>query len=129
MPPALQTSLHPKDKKIMALKLGKSILAAASTGLMLGAVAACGGSAPPVEAPASPEAPAAEAPAAPEAPEAAAPAGDAAAMPAAAEGKACCKTMNECKGKGGCKTDTNACAGKNECKGKGGCKARANCPK
>jgi hypothetical protein len=112
----------------MALKLGKSILAAASTGLMLGAVAACGGSAPPVEAPASPEAPAAAAPAAPEAPAAAAPT-DATAMPVAAEGKACCKTMNECKGKGGCKTDTNSCAGKNECKGKGGCKARANCPK
>ena len=100
----------------MALNLGKSILAAASTGLMLGAVAACGGSAPPVEAPAA-DAPAADAPAAE------APADDA----AAAEGKACCKTMNECKGKGGCKTDTNDCAGKNECKGKGGCKA--NCPK
>ena len=100
----------------MALKLGKSMLAAASTGLLLGAVAACGGSAPPVEAPAA-DAPAAEAPAA-EAP---------ADMAAAAEGKACCKTLNECKGKGGCKTDTNDCAGKNECKGKGGCKA--NCPK
>jgi hypothetical protein len=108
----------------MALKLGKSILAAASTGLMLGAVAACGGSAPPVEAPA------AEAPAAPEAPTAEAPVGDAAeATPAAAEGKACCKTLNECKGQGGCKTDTNTCAGQNSCKGKGGCKARANCPK
>jgi hypothetical protein len=107
----------------MAFKLGKSMLAAASTGLMLGAVAACGGSAPPVEAPA------AEAPAAPEAPAAEAPADPAAATPVAAEGKACCKTMNECKGQGGCKTDTNSCAGKNECKGKGGCKARANCPK
>ena len=101
----------------MALKLGKSILAAASTGLLLGAVAACGGSAPPVEAPAAD---------APAAPEAAAPAA-AADMPAAAEGKACCKAMNECNGKGGCKTDTNDCAGKNQCRGKGGCKA--NCPK
>jgi hypothetical protein len=106
------------------MNLRKSILAAASTGLMLGAVAACGGSAPPVEAPAEP---AAEAPAAPDAPAAEAPAASDAT--AAAEGKACCKTMNECKGQGGCKTDTNACAGKNECKGKGGCKARANCPK
>jgi len=105
----------------MAFKLGKSILAAASTGLMLGAVAACGGSAPPVEAPAG-DAPAADAPAA-AAPAEAAPAD----MAAAAEGKACCKAMNECKGKGGCKTNTNDCAGKNECKGKGGCKA--NCPK
>jgi hypothetical protein len=102
----------------MALNLRKSILAAATTGLMLGAVAACGGSAPPVEAPAGD---------APAAPEAAAPEAAAADMPAAAEGKACCKTLNECKGKGGCKTDTNDCAGKNECKGKGGCKA--NCPK
>ena len=110
----------------MALKLGKSILAAASTGLMLGAVAACGGSAPPVEAPASPEAPAAEAPAAPEAPGAAAPAGDAAAMPAA-EGKACCKTMNECKGKGGCKTAQNTCKGMNSCKDLGGC--ASHCPR
>ena len=106
------------------MKLGKSILAAASTGLMLGAVAACGGSAPPVEAPAEP---AAAAPAAPDAPAADAPA--ASDPTAAAEGKACCKAMNECAGKGGCKTDTNTCAGKNTCKGKGGCKARANCPK
>src|SRR5689334_20102638 len=34
----------------------------------------------------------------------------------------CCKGMNECKGKGMCKTDDNACRGKNDCKGKGGCK-------
>jgi hypothetical protein len=34
--------------------------------------------------------------------------------------------MNECKGKGGCKTDVNECAGKNECKGKGGC--NMHCP-
>ena len=37
-----------------------------------------------------------------------------------------CKGMNECKGKGGCKTDKNACAGKNECKGKGGCAVPVN---
>jgi hypothetical protein len=110
----------------MAFKFGKSMLARASTGLMLGAVAACGGSAPPVEAPAEP---AAEAPAAPEAPATAAPAADATATPAAAEGKACCKGMNECAGKGGCKTDTNMCAGQNQCRAKGGCKTRANCPK
>lgn len=32
-----------------------------------------------------------------------------------------CKGMNECKGKGGCKTGDNGCKGKNSCKGKGGC--------
>ena len=40
-------------------------------------------------------------------------------------GKHVCKGMNECKGKGGCKTDNNECAGKNECKGKGGCATAA----
>jgi hypothetical protein len=39
---------------------------------------------------------------------------------------ACCKGMNECAGKGGCRTDANDCAGKNECKGKGGC--NKHCP-
>ena len=32
-----------------------------------------------------------------------------------------CKGKNDCKGQGGCKTDKNACKGQNECKGKGGC--------
>jgi hypothetical protein len=32
-----------------------------------------------------------------------------------------CKTLNACKGKGGCKASDNGCAGKNDCKGKGGC--------
>ncbi|NUO48622.1 MAG: hypothetical protein HOV80_07170, partial [Polyangiaceae bacterium] len=36
--------------------------------------------------------------------------------------KGCCKGMNECKGKGMCKTDNNDCKGLNECKAKGGCK-------
>ena len=36
----------------------------------------------------------------------------------------CCVGKNDCKGKGGCKTDDHACAGKNDCKGKGGCKHR-----
>ena len=35
--------------------------------------------------------------------------------------KHACKGKNECKGKGGCKTDKHACKGKNECKGQGGC--------
>ena len=34
-------------------------------------------------------------------------------------GKVHCQGVNECKGKGACKSATNACAGKNECKGKG----------
>jgi len=100
----------------MAFNLSKSITSAVSAGLMLGAVA-CGGSQQPAD---SPEA---------------APAGDAAtATPsegepsaAAAEAKACCKGLNECKGKGGCKTDANACHAQNECKGKGGC--NGHCPK
>jgi hypothetical protein len=42
--------------------------------------------------------------------------------------KACCKGLNECKGKGGCAVPgKNDCAGKNECKGKGGC--NMHCPK
>jgi hypothetical protein len=77
----------------------KSIAAAASAGLLLGAVTACGGSATPAD---SPEA-------------------------AAAEGKACCKGMNECKGQGGCAAEgKHECKGQNECKGQGGC--NVHCP-
>lgn len=36
----------------------------------------------------------------------------------------CCAGKNECKGKGGCKTDKNDCKFKNECKGQGGCPMR-----
>lgn len=32
-----------------------------------------------------------------------------------------CKGKNACKGKGGCKTDKHDCKGKNDCKGQGGC--------
>jgi membrane protease subunit (stomatin/prohibitin family) len=102
----------------MAFILSKSIMSAASTGLMLGALSACGGSAPPAE---TPEAPSADPAGAADA------AGADAAAADAAGAKACCKGMNECGGKGGCKTDANACAGKNECKGKGGC--NGHCPK
>ena len=57
------------------------------------------------------------------------------AVPASARGKAgepppekaSCKGTNECKGKGGCKTDKHECKGKNECKGQGGCKAEHAC--
>ena len=42
--------------------------------------------------------------------------------------KACCKGLNDCKGKGGCAVEgSNSCAGHNECKGKGGC--NMHCPK
>jgi hypothetical protein len=30
-----------------------------------------------------------------------------------------CEGVNECKGKGSCKSENNACSGKNDCKGKG----------
>ncbi len=111
----------------MAFKFSKSILAAASAGLVAGALAGCGGSTPPPETPRRGSEPMADAPApdaAAAAGDAAAPAGDAA---AAAEGKACCKGMNECKAKGGCKAGEHSCKGQNECKGQGGC--NAHCPK
>jgi hypothetical protein len=42
--------------------------------------------------------------------------------------KACCKGLNDCKGKGGCAVaGANECAGHNECKGQGGC--NMHCPK
>ncbi len=40
-------------------------------------------------------------------------------------GKVHCQGVNECKGKGACKTAANECAGKNECKGKGWIEASA----
>jgi hypothetical protein len=105
----------------MAFNLSKTITSAVSTGLMLGAVA-CGGSQQPAEAPEA-AAPAAE----PGADSAAMPAAEGEPTAAAAEAKACCKGLNECKAKGGCKTDANACHAQNECKGKGGC--NGHCPK
>jgi hypothetical protein len=32
-----------------------------------------------------------------------------------------CKGKNDCKGKGGCKSDKHSCKGKNDCKSQGGC--------
>jgi hypothetical protein len=111
----------------MAFKISKSILTAASTGIMMGALAGCGGSTPPPETPEGAALPAEE----PAAADPAAPAADGAAAAdeaaPAAEGKACCKGMNECKGKGGCRAGEHSCAGQNECKGKGGC--NHHCPK
>jgi hypothetical protein len=33
-----------------------------------------------------------------------------------------CKGKNDCKSQGGCKTDKHACKSQNDCKGQGGCK-------
>jgi hypothetical protein len=76
------------------------------------------------EAAPAPAEPAAAAPA-PTEPAAAAPApAEPAAAPAAAPAgeqtaKVHCLGVNECKGKGACKTESNACAGQNGCGGKG----------
>jgi hypothetical protein len=65
----------------------------------------------------------------PSADSSAAPAADTAAAAADASGaKACCKGLNECKGKGGCKTADHECAGKNDCGKKGGCSKRPDMP-
>jgi hypothetical protein len=37
--------------------------------------------------------------------------------------KHACKGQNACKGQGGCRTDTHGCKGQNACKGQGGCHA------
>jgi len=51
--------------------------------------------------------------------------GSEAAPPAGSSGaKTCCKGLNDCSKKGGCKTDANACKGLNDCKHKGGCSHR-----
>src|SRR5690242_4191460 len=36
--------------------------------------------------------------------------------------KSCCKGLNECKGRGNCKTDKHNCKSMNDCKGRGGCR-------
>ena len=100
------------------MNMTNSLLAAAVSGILAGA-AACGGQTP------EPAAPAAEAPAAPVA-DATTPAPADDRIPAdndsGTASKHACKGLNDCKGRGGCKTDLNTCRGKNECKGRGGCK-------
>jgi hypothetical protein len=104
------------------MKTTNTLMAAAVAGILAGA---CGGEATPPPATPAAEAPAAEAPAA-------APPADASAsvndrIPAdndsSTPSKHACKGLNDCKGRGGCKTDLNTCRGKNECKGRGGCKS------
>jgi hypothetical protein len=97
----------------MAIQMGKALAFTAVGGLFAGLVG-CGGGTPEPAAGGTTD-PAAGGATTP-------PAGDATTTTAA---KGCCKGTNECKGKGGCKTDANDCKGKNECKGKGGCKTDA----
>jgi len=97
------------------MNLSNVLMAAAVSGIMSGAVVACGGSTPPAEAPS------AEVPVTPPSADAADPAA-ASADAAAAGAKHDCKGKNDCKGTGGCKTDKHDCKGKNDCKGQGGCK-------
>ena len=82
------------------MNFARSMAAAASAGLILGTLTACGGSG--------------------------APAADASDAPGA-EGQACCRGLHDCKGKGGCAVEGKwGCAGQNECKGQGGC--NHHCP-
>jgi hypothetical protein len=79
------------------------LLAAAISGLILGA--SCKGASPSAAGDVH----------------AATPAASAAAGPHKGD-KACCKGLNDCKGKGGCAVPgKHDCAGKNDCKGQGGC--------
>ena len=88
-----------RREKIM--KLSPTMMAAAVSGILIGAAGCAANSPPPAEsAPGMPGA---------------APAGS-------PNAKHACKGQNMCKGQGGCKTDKNACQGKNDCKGQGGCK-------
>jgi hypothetical protein len=108
----------------MKITMMETIFTAAKAGLLAGAFTACGGTAPPAESPEGEMQPMPE--------EAAAAEADSTEMPAAegqeptAEGKDCCKGMNECKGKGGCRAGEHSCKGQNECKGQGGC--NSHCP-
>ena len=81
------------------MRLTESLLAAAVTGIVMGAAAGCNKDAPPANSATTP--PASGAPAAGQ-----------------GDGKHSCKGQNGCKGQGGCKVE-----GKNACKGQGGCKA------
>jgi hypothetical protein len=104
----------------MNLSIKNTIAAAAKMGLVLGVVSACGGSTTPAESPETVEVMPAEGSASSEVP-----AAEGMEEPTA-EGKDCCKGMNECKGKGGCRAGEHSCKGQNACKGQGGC--NAHCP-
>lgn len=106
----------------MKIRFASSVAAAAAAGLM---GVACGESTPESEVPATPNSPNAEGAMDEAGGGATDEAGDESAG-ADGEQAACCKGMNECSGKGGCKTDAHDCQGKNECRGKGGC--NKHCP-
>ncbi|MHC5065286.1 MAG: hypothetical protein ACYTG5_15065 [Planctomycetota bacterium] len=89
-------------------KSTSSILAAAVSGLLIGASTGC--TAEESTNNASPSAPAAN---------------PADSTPAAAVDLHACKGFNKCAGKGGCEAGDNGCAGKNSCEGKGGCATTA----
>lgn len=96
------------------MDLAKSLAFSAVGGLVVGVVG-CGGDGKKVDEPSADSS--------------AVPAADTAAAAADASGaKPCCKGMNECKGKGGCKTADHECAGKNDCGKKGGCKKHPDRP-
>ncbi len=80
------------------MNLNSTMMAAAVSGILLGA-SACGGATPPAASPGA--------------------SADTAPTTAA---KHACKALNDCKGQGGCKTDKHACKTQNDCKGQGGCK-------
>ena len=103
------------------MSLTRTLTTAAVTGILAGATA-CGGQSAPPAAPEG-EAPAAAASGAPASPEAANDRIPADNDSSKASSKHDCKGQNDCKGRGGCKTDLNTCRGKNECKGRGGCKS------
>jgi hypothetical protein len=113
-PTVVHNRIH-EEKGTTIMRLTESLIAAAVSGIVLGATG-CQENAPP---PATGATPAAATPAAANAP-AATPA--AATTPAAPGAKHACKGQNGCKGQGGCKTDKNSCKGQNNCKGQGGCK-------
>jgi hypothetical protein len=109
----------------------QTLMAAAVTGILAGA-AACGSQSTPPATPEGAEAPpvAAAGGEAPPATEAASDAGtpttdDRTPVPTNAThpAKHACKGLNDCKGRGGCKTELNSCRGQNECKGRGGCRS------
>src|SRR6266540_575172 len=88
-----------KGKTLM--KLAENLLAAAVSGIVLGAAGGCQqSSAPPASSPGS----------------------SSAATTAAPGAKHACKGQNQCKGQGGCKVEgKNGCKGQNACKRQGGC--------
>jgi hypothetical protein len=102
------------------MNLTQTLMTAAVTGMLAGA---CGGQSSP--APAAPAG--GEAAPAPVASSDAAPAptaDDRTPVPNSSSqpSKHACKGLNDCKGRGGCKTEVNTCKGQNQCKGRGGCK-------